>query len=98
LLESLDWLAAEQTRRDIALAELDAELATLPAAPDPDEYVTTGARLRTIGDTLPEMDESTLTALLAELGSVQVSGDGVRLLYHDTLAAFVPAPCVVDVG
>jgi hypothetical protein len=44
------------------------------------------------------MDESTLTALLAELGSVQVSGDGVRLLYHDTLAAFIPAPCVVDVG
>lgn len=97
-MESLDWLADEQAKRDSALAELDAELAGLPDTPDPDQYARVGAQLQSVAAVLPELDDGALTALLAELGTVLVDGDGVRMVYGPAVAPFVPSPHIADVG
>lgn len=97
-MESLDWLAAEQAKRDTALADIDAQLAQLPATPDPDRYQRIGAQLASVAGVLAEMDDAALTTVLAELGVVLVDRTGVRIQYDDALAHFVSAPHVVALG
>lgn len=91
-MESLDWLAAEQAKRDAALAEIDAELAVLPVAPDPERYAAIGARLATLPGVLTSASPELRTALLAELGTVEVNESGVIMRYAPELTAFFPTP------
>lgn len=92
--ESLEWLAAEQVKRDEALAEIDAELRALPAAPDPEQYARIAERMRATAPVLAELDDGHLSALMAELGTVRVGADGIRIVYRDALTHLIPDPWI----
>lgn len=97
-IESLDWLAGEQAKRDEALTEIETELSRLPATPDPCRFAAISDRLSDLGPLIPEADESALTSIIAELGIVRVSGAGVRIEYDPVFSAFIPSPHAEVVG
>ncbi len=97
-IESIDWLATEQAKRDDALAGIDAEMRQIPVAPDRAHYELMGQQMQSIADALPTLSDDGLTSVLAELGTVLVDGTGVRIRYDPALAHFVPTPFVADVS
>ena len=97
-MESLDWLAAEQHKRDDALTEIDADLASLPVVPDLAHYEAVGAQLHALAQSLPLMGDQELTAVLAELGGVRVDESGVWMRYDVGISDFVPVPFVAGIG
>ena len=94
-VESLDWLQDAQTQRDVQLAAVDAELAALPQPPDPAVYAQAHAWLSDVATVLAVAGDDDLAALLAALGVVVVSADGVRVEYRPDVARFVTASVVV---
>jgi len=94
-MESLEWLAEEQAKRDTALTEIDAELAHLPAAPDVGRFETLGTWLRALPDLIGEADDSTLTALIAGLGHIESNEIGATMRYSGDLRYFIPTPLQV---
>lgn len=97
-LESIEWLAEEQAKRDTALANIDSELESLPTTPDPTRFESTGRNLHAIREFLSEMDEGALTSVLAELGTVIVGGSGVSIAYSGNLPYFIQVPHVAVVS
>lgn len=45
-----------------------------------------------VAPVLAELDDGHLSALMAELGTVRVGADGIRIVYRDALAHLVPDP------
>lgn len=93
-IESLQWLQDAQAQRDTQLAEVDAQIVRLPQPPDPVVFERVHAMLMDASTVLTMASDDALSALLASLGSVVVSGDGVRIAYRPEVARFVVDPHV----
>lgn len=89
-----DWLASEteQFRRD--LAAIDDEIARLPAPPDPAVYARIADALASVHETIDTLDGPELRALVEQLGTIRVSGDGVSIAYAPVYRDFLAAPHV----
>lgn len=87
-----EWLAkeTEQFRRELAV--IDAELAQLPAPPDPQTYATVAQQLREAAASIALFDGDQLRPLVEQLGRIEVGDLGVSLDYAPIVRDFVPAP------
>lgn len=91
-IDPVEQLQDEQTRRDVVLATVDAELAMLPAAPDPAVYREIDGMLTTIAEVINTLDDAQLTPLLVVIGIVVVAPNGVSIRYHPGYRDFIPSP------
>lgn len=90
--EPLAWLEQHRARRDADLAGIDAQIAALPALPDPEHYRRASAALAGIADLIDAADPEQLASIIAQLGTVIVAGDTVRIAYYPEYAPFVLDP------
>lgn len=96
--EPLSWLESERERRDAGLAAVDAELAALPAAPDPAAYERAAALLSDMAAVIGAASDDGLRAAMTALGVAVVSGAGVTIRYHPQYRHFIPTPAVYDLA
>lgn len=89
-----DVLDAEDDRLALTLAGLDAELLALPQPPD--EAMIRAARqdFAALADGVGIMADDRLGRVLLRAGTIEVSGEGVRLVWRPELAGFGDGPVV----
>jgi hypothetical protein len=93
--DDIETWRAEKARHQQKIAELDAELAALPVAPDPARYRAAAATIVDAADLIDELPDDAMGRILDALGAVVVSPAGVSLAYRAPFTDFVPSPTVV---
>lgn len=96
--EPLAWMDEEDERYAAELAAIAAELAALPALPDPGQYAAAAARLDALAAALAAASHDALRALLVETGVAVVGPDGVTLRWRPPYREFIPAPARIVPG
>jgi len=94
-MAGLDELTVWQTEHAaylLAVAELDSDLARLPAAPEPARYRETAATLAGFAETIAYADDTALASVIDDLGVIVVREAGVSIRYHAIVSDLIPAP------
>lgn len=90
---------AEQAKYDAAIAEIDAEEAALPAAPDPERYRRAAEVFTSVADIITDdRTDDGLRPILEAVGTVIVGERGVSVRYEGPAAWLVPEPRVIPWG
>lgn len=87
--DSLEQWKQTKAEHDAEIAALDAELANLPAPPDPNRFRDAATMLGSFAAVAIQASDDALKLALEQLGIVVVSGDGVRIRYHHPYSVFL---------
>lgn len=88
---------AEQARFAEELAEIDAEDAALPTAPDVHAFAAAAATLGSVAGVIDMAAPADLRAILETVGTVVYGPKGISVRYLPPFNSFVPSPWVVRV-
>jgi hypothetical protein len=85
----------EDARYAAEMAAISAELAVLPAPPDPAMYARAARQFDALAAALAAAPGEALRALLLDAGTVVLSPAGIVIRWRPVYRDFVPAPAVV---
>ena len=91
-LDDLTVWQAEHAAYLVAVAELDRDLARLPATPDAARYRETAAMLAGFAEAIAHADDPALGAVIDDIGVIVVREAGVSIRYHAIVSDLIPAP------
>jgi transcriptional regulator with XRE-family HTH domain len=94
--EPLAWMDDEDARLAAELGAIAAELATLPAAPDPDRFAAIAVEIAAARALLAAASDRAMRRVLEAVGVAVVAEAGVSIAYRPEVARFVPRPITVS--
>lgn len=90
--DSLEQWRTEKQRYDAAIERIDREAASLPVAPDPDQYREAAHQLTSLATIIELASGDALRTVLERIGLVIVSKDAVRIDYRAPFCDFIGVP------